>query len=181
MSLAILGLLEDLGEFLTPSVIDLLGVALLGLLLRFLAGPAQPLAEDLAGMLDVVRDGEVTPDHLGDPLGGPEGIGPAVGGGPLTEERLLLLELLGGEPGPGTGMGPGGQPLGGGLGHLLPAVERGAADAEDAGDDGGGLALTHQFDGPGAAALQLGSSSNWSHAPTTMPAAGLFLWPNWSQ
>src|SRR3954451_22315205 len=143
--------------------------------MRFLAGPAQTPAEDLAGVLDVVRDGEVTLDHLGDPLGGPEGIGPAVGGGPLTEERLQLPELLGGEPGPGTGMRPGGPPVGGGLGHPLPAVERGAADAEDAGDDGGGLPLVHQLDGPGAATLQFGCGSDRSHALTTMSAARLFL------
>lgn len=104
MGLAILGLLDDLGQFLTPSVADRLGIPLPGPLLGDLAGPAQSLAENLAGVLDVVLHVEVASDHLGDPLGGPHDIGPAVGDGPPTQEGFQLLKLLGGEPWPGSGM-----------------------------------------------------------------------------
>jgi hypothetical protein len=77
------GLLEDLGELLTPSVVDLLSVSLLGLLLRLPAAPSQAVPEDRADVLDVIGHPKVTADHLGDPTGAPQGVGPAVLGGPL--------------------------------------------------------------------------------------------------
>ena len=123
MGLAILGLLEDLGEVLTPSVVDLLVVALLGLLLRFLAAPPQPMPEDRADMFDVIGDPPMAVDHLGDPLGRPQDVGPAVVGRPLEQEGFQLGQLLVSESDLGREMRPGSQPLGIGLGHLLPAVE----------------------------------------------------------
>lgn len=123
MGLALFGLLEDLGEVLTPSVVDLLDVALLGLLLGLLAAPTQPMPEDRADVLDVIGDGEVAADHLGHSLGRPQDVGPAVFGGPLKQEGFQLAQLLGGKPDLGSGMWLGGQPLGGSLGHLFPAVE----------------------------------------------------------
>lgn len=76
MGSPLLGLLEDPGQFLTPSVGDRLGVALLGLLLGLLAAPVQPPSGDLADVLGVVPDAEVAPDHLGDPVGTPQVVVP---------------------------------------------------------------------------------------------------------
>src|SRR5664279_2483935 len=63
MGLPPLGLLDDPGQFLGPSVGDLLFVPLLGLQLRPLAAPTEPPADDLAGVLGVVLDAEVAADH----------------------------------------------------------------------------------------------------------------------
>ncbi len=123
MRLALPGLLQNGGGFLTPSVVDRLGVGLLGLLLRLLAAPTQAMPADLADVLDVGLDAEVAADHLGDPPSTPKGIEPAVLGGPLGQKRFQLGELLGGEPNSGTRVRLGSQPLGSGLGHLLPAVQ----------------------------------------------------------
>lgn len=71
MGLALLGLLKDLGEFLTPSVVDLLGVALLGPLLGLLTAPTEAVTEDFTDVLNVIGDAEMSADHLGDPLGTP--------------------------------------------------------------------------------------------------------------
>ena len=88
MGLPLLGLLDDPGQLLGPSVGDLLVVALLGLLLRLLAAPAQPPPDDLADVLDVVLDAEVAADDLGDPVGTPQVVAPAVGLGPLQQQAL---------------------------------------------------------------------------------------------
>jgi hypothetical protein len=87
MGLPPLSLLDDSGQVLTPSVGDLLGAPLLGLLLRPLAAPVQPLADDLADMLDMVLDAEVAADDHSDSVGRPEVIVPAVGLGPWSRSR----------------------------------------------------------------------------------------------
>lgn len=175
MSLLLPGTLDDLGEFLTPSLVDLLGVALLGLLSRLLAAPAEPVPEDLADGLGVVLDTEVAADHLGDPPSTPQGVGPAVDLGSLERERFELLELFIRKSDLGSRMRLGGQPLGCGLGQSLPALQRGAADAQDASDEGGRLSLVHQLDSPSATTFQFGCSSLRSHPSTTMPTARWFL------
>ncbi|QDV39326.1 hypothetical protein ElP_72910 (plasmid) [Tautonia plasticadhaerens] len=152
--LPLLGPLDDPGRHLGPSAGDPLLVALLGPPLRLLAGPVQPPSDELAGVLDVVGDAEAAADDLGDPLGTPRVVGPAVGPGPPRQQVLELPEPLVGGPGRRAGMRLGGQGLGGVLGHAEPAIQRGTADAEDASDDGGGLALLHQFDGSATAAFQ---------------------------
>lgn len=101
----------------------LLSVALLGLLLRLLAAPPQPVPEDRTDVLDMVGDAEVAADHLGDPSSTPQGVGPAVLGRPLEQEGPQLAQLLGGKPDFGARVWFGGQPLGCGLSHLLPAVK----------------------------------------------------------
>lgn len=169
--------LDDPGQDLIPSVGDRLDVALLGLALGLLATPVQPSPDDLADVLDVIRDAEVAADDLGDPVGTPHVVVPAVGLSPLQQQALELPDLLVGEPGPRPGMRLGAEGLGRLLSHAEPAIERGAADAEDAGDDGGRLAVLHQFDGPTTAAFQFVCSSNGSHTLTTLETAQLFLWP----
>jgi hypothetical protein len=126
-------------------------------------------------VLDVVLDAEAATDEFGDPAGAPKVVGPAVGPGTLQQQSLQLPKLLVGQPGPGAGMGPGGQGLGGLLGQGEPAIQRSAADAEDAGDDGGRLPPPHQFDGVATATFQLLGGSDGSHALTTTEAARVFL------
>jgi hypothetical protein len=88
---------EDLGEFLSPSVVDGDLVALAGPLLWLLAGPAQLPLEDLADVLGVEAHLEVPLDQVGDPGGGPQLGAPAVGHGPLQEQLLKPLAVRLGE------------------------------------------------------------------------------------
>src|SRR6478736_4945258 len=120
-------------------------------------------------------------DDLGDPLGAPEVVVPAVGLGPLQQQPLELPELLGGQPGPWAGVRLGGQGLGRVLGRGQPAIQRGAADAEDASDDGGRLALLHELDGPATAAFQFFGGPYGSHPRTTLVTDEVFLWLRFSQ
>ena len=168
-------LLEDAGELLGPSVGDPLFIPLPGLLLRPLAAPAQPPSEELADVLDVILDAEAATDELGDPAGVPKVVGPAVGPGALQQQSLQLPKLLVGKPRAGGGMGPGGQGLGRLLGQDEPAIQRGAADSQDAGDDGGRLPPPHQLDRVATATFQLLGGSDGSHALTTTAAARVFL------
>ena len=75
MGLPRLGLPDDPGQLLDPSVGDPLLVALPGLQLRPLAAPAEPPSDDLVGVLRMVFDAEVAADHLGDPVGAPQRVG----------------------------------------------------------------------------------------------------------
>ena len=161
---------------------DLLVVALLGLLLRLLAAPVQPPPDHLADVLGVVVDAEVAADHLGDPVGAPQVVVPAVGLGPLQEQPLQLLDLLVGEPGLGAGVGLGGQLLGGVPVELHPGVDGGASAAEEVGDRrrGDSPCLTSS-----TARRRRRSSS--SAVPmglipcSTIGTLGLFSWPSLSQ
>lgn len=179
MRLTLLGLLQDHRELLTPSVADLLGVALLGLLLRLLAAPAEPVPKDLTDMLGVVLDAELAADHLGDSPGTPEGVGPAVDLGFLEQEGCELLELLIRQSDFGSGMWLGSQPLRCGLSQSFPAIQRGVANAQDASDEGARFSLVHQLDSPSATTFQFRCGSCRSHPSTTMATAGWFLWQNW--
>jgi len=132
-------------------------------------------------VLDVVFDAETATDELGDTAGAPKVVGPAVGPGALQQQALQLPKPLVGQPGPGTGMGPGGQGLGGLLGQGEPAIQRGAADSQDAGDDGGRLPPPHQFHGVATATFQFLGGSDGSHALSTTEAARVFLWLRCSQ
>ncbi len=104
-----------------------------------------------------------------------------MGLGPLQQQPLQVPDLLVAEPGLRTGVGLSGQGRGDPLGHGEPAIQRGAADAEDAGDDGGRLAPLHQFHGPSASAFEFFGGSNRSHILTTTGTTQMSLWPDWSQ
>lgn len=175
MGLAGFGLLDDSGQFLTPSVVDRLGVVLFGLGLRLLADPAEPFLDQLADMLGMVADTKVAADHLGDPRGGPQEVGTAVGFGPFEQESFEFLDLLGAEPDLGSKVGFGGKSVGRRLGHLFPAVERSPAHTEDAGDGGRRLALFDHRDGASASSFEFGNGSNGSHTDPTMPTDQRFL------
>lgn len=120
-------------------------------------------------------------DHLGDPVGAPQLVMPTMGPGPLQQQPLQLPDLFVGQPRLGSGMGCGGQGLGGLLGHGEPAIQGGATDAEDAGNDGGRLAPLHQFDGTSSSSFQFVCGSDRSHTYTTTGTAERFLWPGWGQ
>ena len=163
VGLAAAGPPDDRRQFLTPSVVDGDLVPLLGLLLRLLAGPPQPPLEHLADVLGVEADLEMPLDQLGGPGGGPQ-LGPkAVGFGALQQQSFESPQLLGGEPGLGAGVGPGGELLGGLAGELHPSVDGGSPAAQEVGDVFGGLTLFDELDGPEAAALEFFSGSDGSH------------------
>lgn len=75
---------------------DFLVVALLGLLLRPLAAPAQTPTDELVDVLGVILDAEAS-DDFGDPAGAPEVVVRAVGLGPSEQEPLKLLQSFGGQ------------------------------------------------------------------------------------
>src|SRR5262249_908492 len=64
------GSTDDLGQFLTPSVVDRRLVPLPGPALGLLAGPLQPPLEHLADVLGVEAAVEVPLGQLGGPAGG---------------------------------------------------------------------------------------------------------------
>ena len=68
-----------------------------------------------------------------------------------------------------------GQAVGAGCGGGPPAVQRGAADAQDASDEGGGLSLLHQLDGASAFSFEFLCGSNGSHLINTRELRDLFL------
>src|SRR6202043_674756 len=85
---AVAGCLHDTRELgLFPAAYVLL-VPLLGLGLRFLAGPTEAAFEDLSDMLGVIGDAEVTEDYLLDTGRRPQIVGPAVLVGALQQEGL---------------------------------------------------------------------------------------------
>jgi len=160
---------------------DRRGVAPLGPLLRLLAAPGEPLSDDRADVLDVVGDAEVAADHLGDPLGAPEVVVPALGLGPLQEQPFESLDRLVTAARLGAGMGLGGEGLGGLAIELQPGGEGGSSDAEDAGDEGGLLALLDQFDGSAASAFEFFGGSSGSQILNYDRRANLFGWLRWTQ
>src|SRR5262249_50948787 len=153
------GSTDDLGQFLTPSVVDRRLVPLPGPALGLLAGPLQPPLEHLADVLGVEADVEVPLDQFGGPGGGPQCGPPAVGLGALQEPSFQFPELLGGEPGLGADMGLGGQRLGCLAGELHPGGDRGTSAAEEVGNVVGGLPLLDEFNGTDAAALEFFSGA----------------------
>src|SRR5262245_3552469 len=175
------GSTDDAGQFLTPSEVDRRLVPLLGPALGLLAGPLQPPLEHLADVLGVEADVEVPLDQFGGPGGRPQFGPPAVGLGALQEQGSQSPQLLGGEPGPGAGMGLGGQLLGCLAGELHPGVDGGASAAEEVGDVLGGLPLLDEFDGTDTATLEFFSGSDGSHTQYTSSTGLLFSWPGWSQ
>ena len=78
MGLSSPGASDDFGQFLTPSVVDGDLVTLPGLLLRLLAGPAEPELEDLTDVLGMVSHPEMSLDQHRDAVGGPKLGAPAV-------------------------------------------------------------------------------------------------------
>ncbi len=181
MGLTLLGLFEDLGQFLTPSVVHLRVVALLGLLLGLLTGPVQPPPDDLAHVLEVVGDPEEAADNRADPLGTPKLIVPPVGLGPPFEFRFPLVDLVVAESGLGAGMGLGRQTVRALLGQVEPAVQRSATNTQNPADDGRRLACVHEVDSSATPPFQFCCSSNGSHTYTTSETTELFLWPGGSQ
>ena len=88
---------------------------------------------------------------------------PTVGLGPLEEELLQLAELLVGETRRWARRGFGLQAVGL-SGAASPPVDGGSQDAQDAGDDRGGLAPFNEFNGAATAAFEFSSWSFWSPA-----------------
>ena len=82
MGLASPGPADDLRQFLTPSVSNGDLVTFPGPPLGLLAGPGQAMLADLADMLGVEADLEMTFDELGDACGGPQLGAPPVSLGP---------------------------------------------------------------------------------------------------
>ena len=74
--------------------------------------------------------------RLGDPMGAPEPVEPAVGHGSPPLQRLGLPDKLAGEPGLWARVRLGGKGLGGLLGYAEPSIQRDAADAKDASEGG---------------------------------------------
>lgn len=170
MGVAPPGLGLDAGELLVQPALDLGRVALPGLGLRPLGASVQPVLEDLADVLGVEADAEVALDEGRDALGGPQGIGPAVGGGACEQEAFQVGELVVVEAGGRPGVGPGGEAVGLCAGRLVPAVGRAACPTEDAGDEGRGFALFHKFDGVAAAAFEFcGGSERSAHTKLDAP------------
>jgi hypothetical protein len=79
----------------------------------------------------------------------------------LGEEFFEPLELCVGEVRGPMRMGLGREAIGL-LGGLSPAVERGAVDAQAAGDDGRRFAGIDEFDGPSSAPFEFFGCSKWS-------------------
>src|SRR5207244_8523505 len=125
----------------------------LGSALGLLAAPAQTLFEDFADVFGVVVDRPVSADQGGDTVCGPQVVGPAVLLGALPEELLQLLELPVPQTGAWTGEGSRLEPAFGAR-QASPAVDGSLMNAEDAGDDGRGLALLDECDGAAPAAFQ---------------------------
>ena len=181
VGMSLVGLADDPRQFLVPSVGDGRLVALLGLSLRLLAAPAQPLADQFADVLDVVSDAEVFGDHLGDPAGAPEVVVVAMGPRALQKQGLQLSDLRVGEQRGGARMGLGVQLVGGLAGELQPGVDGGAAAAEDAGHVVDVLAVLDQFNGPASSSFELFGGSDGSHTLYYDPPVRVFGLPGWTQ
>ena len=172
---------DDLGQLLTPSVVDGHLVAFLGPSLRLLAGPAQASLKDLAHVLGVEADLEVPLDQLSDPCGGPQFSPPAMGLGPLQEQPFEFRQWLGGQSRLGTEMRLGGESLQTLSRELDPGVDGGSATAEKVGDIVGRFTLFDQFDGTESAALKFLGGPDGSHTNTTSETVELFDCLGWSQ
>jgi hypothetical protein len=181
VGLAAAGSADDFGQFLTPSVVDGNRVALLGLLLRLLATPVEPTLNDLADVLGVVTDAEMTADHLGDPCGSPQLGPPAVGFGTLQKQLFELLELVGTEAWRSAGVRLGGKLVRGFTMQFQPGVDGGPAAAEEAGDIIGMFTLVNQLNGAATPAFEFFCSSDRSHTSTTELHALLFSSFCWIQ
>ena len=175
------GAADDLGQFLTPSVIDGDLVALPGLLLRLLAGPAEPKLDNLANMLRVVVDAEVSWDQLGDACGCPQLSSPAVSLGPLQEQLLEAVELRGVESRRATGVKFGSKLSRGFTLEFEPGIDGRPTAAEEVCDGGGMFALIDQLNGTAAPAFEFFCSSDRSHANNTELHGFLFSLLCWGQ
>src|SRR5262249_37289973 len=172
------GLLHEAREFLAEPAGDLVLVALAGLALRFLAGPAQARAEEAADVIGIVGDAEMPADQLSDAGGGPEVVRPAVGLGPLFQQAFHRSELAVGEAWRRAGVRPGRQATGTMFVGRQPAVERRAVDAENARNVRGSLALAVQLHGTAATAFEFSSGSKRStHITLDAPGGKKVLWP----
>src|SRR5262245_1738971 len=120
-------------------------------------------------MLGVEADAEVAVNDLRDARGRPQFVGPTVSRGALEQQALQFRQLRVGEAGGGARVRLGRQAVGARAVGLAPAVQRGAMDAQDTGDDRGRLALVHQLDGAAPAAFEFGGGSNRS-AHTSLDA-----------
>jgi hypothetical protein len=180
VGLAAAGPADDLGQFLTPSVVDGNLVTFPGLLLRLLATPVEPKLDDLADVLGVVTDAEMAADHLGDPRGGPQLGPPAVGSGTFAEQVLELIELVGIKARSSAGLRLGGELLRSFAMQFQPSVDGGPAAAEEAGDIIGMFTLVNQLNSAATPAFEFLCSSDWSHTSTTELRSLLFSSFCWS-
>jgi hypothetical protein len=181
VGLASSGPADDLGQFLTPSVVDDSFFTLPGLLLRLLAGPVEPKLDDLADVFGVVTDAEVAANDFGDPCGSPQLGPPAVDFGPLQEQLFELTELVGIESRRSAGARLGGE-LGRGFAlQFEPGVNRGPAAAEEMGHHGGMLTLINELNSAATPAFEFFCSSDGSHTSTTEPHGLLFGSFCWGQ
>jgi hypothetical protein len=162
VGVACLGLVSDARELLVQPACDLFVVAFLGQDVGLRTASVQAAFEELADVFGMVREAEVATDDCRHPRGGSECIGPPVRGGPLPQQAMQFGRLYVGEARRGSGVGFGGQAVGAGARGLLPAVEGGASDAQDAGNGDGRFTLAHEFDGAAPAAFEFGRSSDWS-------------------
>jgi len=181
VGLAATGSADDLGQFLTPSVVDGNWVTLLGLLLRLLATPVEPTLDDLADVLGVVTDAEMATDHLGDPCSRPQLGPPAMGFSTLQKQLLELLELVGIEARGSAGVRLGGKLLRSFAMQFQPGVDGGPATAEEAGDILGMFTLVDELNGAATPAFEFFCSSDRSHTCTTELYSLLFSSFCWSQ
>jgi hypothetical protein len=159
MGVALLGLSDDAWELLLLPAAYLVLVAFLGFGLWLLAGPAEPAFEDLANVLGMKSDAEVTQDDLLDAGCRPQVVGPAMLGGPLQQEGLQGVQLVIGEGGGAAdrlGIETAWE-----VGLAQPAMQRDTVDAKSPRDDGRGLTFPHGGDGPLAEEFAF-SSSSWS-------------------
>lgn len=173
--LPLVGLAENASQFIALPAFDLLVVAFAGLASRLLAGPTQTLFEDFTHVFRVEGDAQALLDKACHAIGGPQLVGPAVFLGTLQQKAFEFAEMVVGKSWRGAGQGPGVQAVGF-LGHASPAMYRGSADTEDAGDDGRGLALFDEFDGAATAAFEFSGCSFRSHTVlyTNTPEKGIF-------
>jgi hypothetical protein len=175
VGLAAAGASDDPGQFLAPSVLDGDFVTLLGLALGLLAGPAELMLEDLADVLGMEADVEMTANQLGSSIGGPQFGAPAMDLGASEQQRLQAAHLIVIEPGRPAGVALGGELLGGLLIQLQPGVDGGAGAAQEAGDLAGMLAFVDKLNGAAAPTFEFFCSSYGSHTHSTPQATCLFV------
>jgi hypothetical protein len=112
----------------------------------------------------VIANAEAPLDEVGDALGGPQVGRPAVGACAAQQQGPQSLSLLGGEPGPGSGMRPGVEGAGAALGQASePSVDGARVDPDAPCHLRLGEAGLEERDGPSSASLELSGGSLGSH------------------
>src|SRR5262245_9246658 len=167
-SLTLERLADDAGPVVGYPAFHLLEVLFAGAFLRLLRGPVQTLIEQPADVIGMVINAEVALDQYGDPLGGPQVVGPTVRHSPLVEQALQSNQLLRAETRRAARGGLDSQSVGL-ASQASPTTQGGTSNAKDACDDAGRLSTFDQCDGPTPASFQLSSCPFWSH--TTLYAS----------